>query len=204
METKINFDEKYRANQAQLREWVELWATTMVEIWKAKIRALSSERVWWAPNPIYDNRTPPQRHTWRHLQETPQVQGIVWNDPNEPMAGFTIMHTFALYGVWVDAGVGGEMRPSEKGGMVRNERGQFLPNQKGMRQKTRGPLGKWEPKRKARHWYSTSYYRSCQKMLAKVQNDMPANFTLLMYDLQRTLSFARVNRMAHKELYGNE
>lgn len=188
--------ERFGDDQDTLKEWVELWADTMVDIWKAKLKALGTEKDWWVPEQIYDDRTPPAKHTWEHLQQNVKLQNVIWNDPDTPIAGFTITHTFNLYGVWVDAGVGREMG-SGKHGMVRNELGQFLPNQKGMSVKRRGKLTeKWSPTRKAKHWYSTAYWRSCKKLLDEAADDYTLNFEWLMYDLQKSLSFARMLKRA--------
>ena len=187
-------DSRFGDDQESLKEWVELWAKEMVTIWKAKLRALNTERDWWVPDEIYDRRTPEERHDYEHLQDAVRLEGVRWNDSSAPIAGFTIVHTFNLYGVWVDAGVGGEMG---KNGMVRNELGQFLPNQKGMTVQRRGKLTeRWAPTRKARHWYSTAYWRSSKKLLAEAQDDYTDNFVWLMYDLQKSLSLARMTKKA--------
>ena len=109
-------DSRFGDDQESLKEWVELWAKEMVTIWKAKLKALNTERDWWVPDEIYDRRTPEERHDYEHLQDAVKLEGVRWNDSSAPIAGFTIVHTFNLYGVWVDAGVGGEMG---KNGMVR-------------------------------------------------------------------------------------
>lgn len=186
---EIDYNTRFSEDQETLREWVELWSREMVTIWKAKLSALSTERDWWVPTPIRSQIEHP------HLMDSPSEAGIVWNNPAEPIAGFTVSHTFLLYGIFVDAGVGGEMRNEEKGGMVRNSLGQFLPNQMGMTQ-SRG--GKWKPTRKAKHWYSTAYWRSCSKLLEEMQDDYTGNFVFLMMDLQKSLSFARLKKKANE------
>lgn len=55
---------------------------------------------------------------------------------------------------------------------------------------------KWTPTRKARHWYSTAYWRSSKKLLAEAQDDYTDNFVWLMYDLQKSLSLARMTKKA--------
>lgn len=185
-----DFQQRFSEDQETLKEWVELWASEMVNIWKAKLAGLSTERNWWVPEPI-KSRVPDSRHDGLRLMDSPKTKAIIWNDPRNPVAGFTVEFTFLLYGIWVDSGSGREM-----GIMVRDEEGKFIGNQKGMTKKGKGALSKWTTTRKPKHWYSVTYWSSCKRLIEEMNDDYTGNFVFLMHDLQKSLSMARLQKKA--------
>lgn len=175
-------------NNADMTQWVQGWTNLMVQIWEMRIRGNKSEfGVKW--NEIYDRRTPPARHTWQHLLENVGgSHGILsLNDPNQIAKGLTVRYSFALYGLYVDMGVGREfgLQSSEGGvgydrytkGTAHSMGGKFMPAQGGMSYSTDANGHKhWRTPRQPRRWFSQAWSRSCIRLLQRLELNLDQQF----------------------------